>query len=214
MSMTSDIVFEHFSGLTDHQKEQFTQLDELYRDWNSKINVISRKDIDNLYVNHVLHSLAIATVVRFRSGANILDLGTGGGFPGIPLAILFPDVQFHLIDGIAKKIRVCNEIIEALGLTNVKAEQKRAEELKKPMYDFVVTRAVAKMDKIAEWSMRLITKRQRHAIPNGILALKGVGLKEEMAALPKGSYLEEYPIKDIFPGHDFYDVKAVIYLQY
>lgn len=214
MSMTSDIVFEHFSGLTDRQKEQFTQLDELYRDWNSKINVISRKDIDNLYVNHVLHSLAIATVVRFRSGANILDLGTGGGFPGIPLAILFPDVQFHLIDGIAKKIRVCNEIIEALGLTNVKAEQKRAEELKKPMYDFVVTRAVAKMDKIAEWSMRLITKRQRHAIPNGILALKGVGLKEEMAALPKGSYLEEYPIKDIFPGHDFYDVKAVIYLQY
>lgn len=212
--MTSDIIFQHFTGLTDRQKEQFTQLDELYRDWNSKINVISRKDIDNLYVNHVLHSLAIATVVRFRSGANILDLGTGGGFPGIPLAIMFPDVQFHLIDGIAKKIRVCNEIITALGLTNVKAEQKRAEELKKPMYDFVVTRAVAKMDKIAEWSMRLITKRQRHAIPNGILALKGVGLKEEMAALPKGSYLEEYPIKDIFPGHDFYDVKAVIYMQY
>ena len=212
--MTADIIFEHFPGLTERQQEQFRQLDELYRDWNSKINVISRKDIDNLYVNHVLHSLAIATVVRFRSGANILDLGTGGGFPGIPLAILFPDVQFHLIDGIAKKIRVCNEIVTALGLTNVKAEQKRAEELKKPMYDFVVTRAVAKMPKIAEWSMRLITKRQRHAIPNGILALKGVGLTEEMAELPKGSYLEEYPIKDIFPGHDFYEVKAVIYLQY
>lgn len=214
MAMTADIIFEQFPGLTERQQEQFHQLDELYRDWNSKINVISRKDIDNLYVNHVLHSLAIATVVRFRSGANILDLGTGGGFPGIPLAILFPDVQFHLIDGIAKKIRVCNEIITALGLTNVKAEQKRAEELKKPMYDFVVTRAVAKMEKLSEWSMRLITKRQRHAIPNGILALKGVGLEEEMAALPKGSYLEEYPIKDIFPGHDFYDVKAVIYLQY
>jgi len=212
--MTADIIFEHFPGLTERQQEQFRQLDELYRDWNSKINVISRKDIDNLYVNHVLHSLAIATVVRFRSGANILDLGTGGGFPGIPLAILFPDVQFHLVDGIAKKIRVCNEIITALGLTNVKAEQKRAEEIKKPMYDFVVTRAVAKMEKLAEWSMRLITKRQRHAIPNGILALKGVGLEEEMAALPKGSYLEEYPIKDIFPGHDFYEVKAVIYLQY
>lgn len=212
--MTADIIFEYFPGLTERQQEQFRQLDELYRDWNSKINVISRKDIDNLYVNHVLHSLAIATVVRFRSGANILDLGTGGGFPGIPLAILFPDVQFHLIDGIAKKIRVCNEIITALGLTNVKAEQRRAEELKKPVYDFVVTRAVAKMEKLAEWSMRLITKRQRHAIPNGILALKGVGLEEEMAALPKGSYLEEYPIKDIFPGHDFYEVKAVIYLQY
>lgn len=211
---TSEIVFQYFPKLTEKQKGQFTQLDALYRDWNSKINVISRKDIDNLYVNHILHSLAIATVVRFRSGAKILDLGTGGGFPGIPLAILFPDVEFHLIDGIAKKIRVCNEIIEALGLTNVKAEQKRAEELKKPIYDFVVTRAVAKMEKLAEWSMRLITKRQRHAIPNGILALKGVGLTEEMDALPKSSYLEEYPIKDIFPGHDFYEVKAVIYMQY
>lgn len=212
--MSSEIIFKHFTGLTDRQKEQFEMLDELYRDWNSKINVISRKDIDNLYVNHVLHSLAIATVVRFRSGAKILDLGTGGGFPGIPLAILFPEVEFHLIDGIAKKIRVCNEVITALGLTNVKAEQKRAEELKKPVYDFVVTRAVAKMEKIAAWSMRLITKRQRHAIPNGILALKGVGLDEEMAALPKGSYLEEYPIKDIFPEYDFFEVKAVIYMQY
>lgn len=212
--MSSEIIFKHFPGLTDRQREQFEMLDELYRDWNSKINVISRKDIDNLYVNHVLHSLAIATVVRFRSGAKVLDLGTGGGFPGIPLAILFPDVEFHLIDGIAKKIRVCNEVITALGLTNVKAEQKRAEELKKPVYDFVVTRAVAKMERIAEWSMRLITKRQRHAIPNGILALKGVGLNEEMAALPKGSYLEEYPIKDIFPEHDFFEVKAVIYMQY
>lgn len=212
--MTSEIIFKHFPGLTDRQREQFTALDGLYRDWNSKINVISRKDIDNLYVNHVLHSLAIATVVRFRSGAKILDLGTGGGFPGIPLAILFPDVEFHLVDGIAKKIRVCNEVISALGLTNVKAEQKRAEEIKKPVYDFVVTRAVAKMDRLAEWSMRLITKRQRHALPNGILALKGVGLDEEMAALPKGSYLEEYPIKDIFPEYDFFEVKAVIYLQY
>ena len=212
--MSSEIIFKHFPSLTDRQREQFEMLDELYRDWNSKINVISRKDIDNLYVNHVLHSLAIATVVRFRSGAKILDLGTGGGFPGIPLAILFPEVEFHLVDGIAKKIRVCNEVITALGLTNVKAEQKRAEELKKPVYDFVVTRAVAKMEKIAAWSMRLITKRQRHAIPNGILALKGVGLDEEMAALPKGSYLEEYPIKDIFPEHDFFEVKAVIYMQY
>ena len=212
--MSAEIIFQYFPNLTDRQREQFEMLDELYRDWNSKINVISRKDIDNLYVNHVLHSLAIATVVRFRSGAKILDLGTGGGFPGIPLAILFPDVEFHLVDGIAKKIRVCNEVITALGLTNVKAEQKRAEELKKPMYDFVVTRAVAKMEKLAEWSMRLITKRQRHALPNGILALKGVGLSEEMAALPKGAYLEEYPIKDIFPEHEFFTVKAVIYMQY
>ncbi|NJC28253.1 16S rRNA (guanine(527)-N(7))-methyltransferase RsmG [Neolewinella antarctica] len=213
-ALTAEIVHKFFPELTDQQKDQFAKLDGLYRDWNAKINVISRKDIDNLYPNHILHSLAIAKVVRFLPGAKILDLGTGGGFPGIPLAILFPETEFHLIDGIAKKVRVCNEVIEGLGLTNVKAEQKRAEELKKPVYDFVVTRAVARMEKISEWSMRLITKKQRHALPNGILALKGVGLEEEMKALPKKSYLEEFPIKDIFPGVDFYEAKAVIYLQY
>jgi len=152
--MTADIIFEHFPNLTDKQKEQFAALDALYRDWNAKINVISRKDIDNLYVNHVLHSLAIAKVVKFRSGAKILDLGTGGGFPGIPLAILFPETEFYLVDGIAKKIRVCNEVIQGIGLTNCKADQKRAEEIKKPIYDFVVTRAVAKMEKLAEWRPR------------------------------------------------------------
>lgn len=214
MTADAQLVYQHFPELTERQREQFAQLDGLYRDWNAKINVISRKDIDNLYPNHILHSLAIAKIVRFLPGAKVLDLGTGGGFPGIPLAILFPETQFHLVDGIAKKIRVCNEVIQGLGLTNVTAEQKRAEELKKPVYDFVVTRAVAKMEKIAEWSLRLITKKQRHALPNGILALKGVGLTEEMAALPKGTYLEEYPIKDIFPGVDFYEVKAVVYLQY
>ncbi|OAV43276.1 16S rRNA (guanine(527)-N(7))-methyltransferase RsmG [Lewinella sp. 4G2] len=212
--MSAELVYQHFPELSDKQREQFAQLDALYRDWNSKINVISRKDIDNLYPNHILHSLAIAKVVRFKPGAKVLDLGTGGGFPGIPLAILFPETEFHLIDGIAKKIRVCNEVIKGLGLTNVRAEQKRAEELKKPVYDFVVTRAVAKMARIAEWSMRLITRKQQHAIPNGILALKGVGLEQEMKELPKKSYLEEYPIKDMFPGVDFYEVKAVIYLQY
>lgn len=213
LTMTADLIFEHFPKLTDKQKEQFSALDALYRDWNAKINVISRKDIDNLYVNHVLHSLAIAKVVKFRSGARILDLGCGGGFPGIPLAILYPEVEFHLVDGIAKKIRVCNEVIEGIGLTNCKAEQKRAEEIKKPVYDFVVTRAVAKMEKLAEWSLRLITKRQRHALPNGILALKGVGLTEEMAAFPKGA-VEEFPISKFFPEHPFYEVKAVVYLQY
>ena len=150
----------------------------------------------------------------FLPQAKVLDLGTGGGFPGVPLAILFPETRFHLIDGIAKKIRVSNEVIQGLGLTNVTAEQRRAEELKRPEYDFVVTRAVARMEKIAEWSLRLIAKKQRHALPNGILALKGVGLKEEMEALPKKSYLEEFPIKKMFPTVDFYDAKAVIYLQY
>ena len=211
--MTAEIVFKHFPDLTDKQRQQFEALDGLYRDWNSKINVISRKDIDNLYVNHVLHSLAIAKVMRFVPGAKVLDLGTGGGFPGIPLAILFPETDFHLVDGIAKKVRVCNEVIESIGLTNCRAEQKRAEEIKKPAYDFIVTRAVAKMEKLAEWSLRLITRKQRHALPNGILALKGVGLKEEMSAFPKGA-LEEFPIAKFFPEHDFFDVKAVVYLQY
>lgn len=212
--MNAEIIYQHFPELSDLQKKQFAQLGHLYQDWNAKINVISRKDIDNLYPNHILHSLAIAKVVRFVPGAKILDLGTGGGFPGIPLAILFPETEFHLIDGIAKKIRVCNEVITALGLKNVKAEQKRAEELKRPAYDFVVTRAVAKMARISEWSMRLIARKQRHALPNGILALKGIGLEQEMKELPKKSYLEEHPIRDMFPEIDFYEVKAVIYLQY
>ena len=212
--LSADLIYQYFPSLTDRQREQFALLDGFYRDWNAKINVISRKDIDNLYPNHVLHSLAIAKVIRFVPGAKVLDLGTGGGFPGIPLAILFPETEFHLIDGTAKKIRVCNEVIEGLGLTNARAEQKRAEELKRPVYDFVVTRAVARMENLSEWSMRLITPKQRHAMPNGILALKGVGLEEEMKALPKKAYLEEFPIKDIFPGIDFYEAKAVIYLQY
>ena len=210
--MTVDTIYEYFPELSERQREQFAALDGLYREWNARINVISRKDIDNLYVNHVLHSLAIARLVSFRPGARILDLGTGGGFPGIPLAILFPDTDFLLIDGTAKKIRVCNEVISALGLKHCRAKQQRAEELKQPVYDFVVTRAVARMEKLTEWSLRLIHHRQQHAIPNGIIALKGRNLTEEMAALPGGSYLEEHPIRDWF-DHPFYEEKAVIYLQ-
>ncbi|MCP9237404.1 16S rRNA (guanine(527)-N(7))-methyltransferase RsmG [Lewinella sp. JB7] len=211
--MDVETVFNYFPDLSERQREQFTALGDLYRDWNAKINVVSRKDIDNLYVHHVLHSLAIAKVVSFRAGTRVLDLGTGGGFPGIPLAILFPDVDFHLIDGTAKKIRVCQEVISALGLTNCRAEQQRAEELKKRAYDFVVTRAVAKIDKLADWSLRLITDKQRNALPNGILALKGRGLKEELAALPKRAYVEEYPIGKWF-AEDFFEEKEVMYLQY
>ncbi len=210
----AELIKQHFPEITAEQEAQFAALDEQYRTWNARINVISRKDIDNLYVNHVLHSLAIARVVRFTAGAKILDLGTGGGFPGIPLAILFPEAHFHLVDGIAKKIRVCQEVIDGIGLKNCHAEQKRAEEIRQQGYDFIVTRAVARIDKLAEWSMRLITHKQRHALPNGILALKGLGLAEEMAVLPKGAYLEEHAIKDLFPGHDFFQEKAVVYLQY
>ena len=209
----ADIIYQYFPNLTKRQREQFAALDALYSDWNAKINVISRKDIDNLYVHHVLHSLAIAKVVSFRAGAQVLDLGTGGGFPGIPLAILFPETQFHLIDGTAKKIRVCNEVITALNLKNCRAEQQRAEELKRPAYDFVVTRAVAKIEQLADWSLRLISIKQRHALPNGILALKGKGLKDELAALPKGAYVEEYPIDKWF-SEDFFEAKEVMYLQY
>ncbi len=211
--MDAEIIFQYFPDLSTEQREQFTALGELYRDWNAKINVISRKDIDNLYVHHVLHSLAIAKVVAFRDGAQVLDLGTGGGFPGIPLAILFPKVNFHLIDGTAKKIRVCQEVIEALPLKNCRAEQKRAEELKRPAYDFVVTRAVAKIEQLAAWSLRLITHKQRHGLPNGILALKGKGLKQELSALPKGAYVEEYPIDKWF-SEPFFAEKEVMYLQY
>ncbi len=211
--MTAEIIFKYFPDLTATQRNQFAALDGLYRDWNAKINVISRKDIDNLYVHHVLHSLAIAQVIQFKAGTRVLDLGTGGGFPGIPLAILFPEADFHLIDGTAKKIRVCQEVIAALDLTNCRAEQKRAEELKRPNYEFVVTRAVAKIDQLAHWSLRLITGKQRHGLPNGILALKGVGLKEELAMLPKGAYVEEYPLGKWF-SEEFFAEKEVMYLQY
>ena len=211
--MDAELIYSHFPGLTERQREQFAALDGLYRDWNAKINVISRKDIDNLYLHHVLHSLAIAKVLSFRAGTQVLDLGTGGGFPGIPLAILFPEAHFYLIDGTAKKIRVCQEVITDLGLTNCRAEQKRAEEIKRPGYEFVVTRAVAKIDKLAEWSLRLIVSKQRNSIPNGILALKGRGLKEELALLPKGAYVEEFPISAWF-GEEFFAAKEVMYLQY
>lgn len=204
-------ILRYFPELTDLQRERFAALDPLYREWNAKINVISRKDIDNLYVHHVLHSLAIARVISFRARTRVLDLGTGGGFPGIPLAILFPEIDFHLIDGTAKKIKVCNEVITALDLKNCRAEQRRAEELKKPNYDFVVTRAVAKLDKLAEWSLRLVSRRQNNALPNGVLALKGRGLRED-AALPKGAYVEEFPISKYF-DEAFFMEKAVVYLQ-
>lgn len=211
--MGIDLIYEHFPDLTDEQRQRFAALDELYRHWNAQINVISRKDIDNLYTNHVLHSLAIAKKIKFVAGARILDLGTGGGFPGIPLAILFPETHFHLVDGRNKKIIVCNEVINALGLTNCTAAHGRAEELKEEKYDFIVTRAVARILKLKQWSLKLISAKQQHAIPNGILALKGRNLKEEMDELAGQDYLEEYPLHDIFP-YDFFKEKALIYLQY
>ncbi len=210
--MDVQLIYQYFPKLSEQQRQQFAALEALYREWNAQINVISRKDIDNLYPNHVLHSLAIAKVVQFKAGAKILDLGTGGGFPGIPLAILFPETHFDLVDGRGKKIVVCKAVIEALGLTNCEAHHGRAEEMKGVRYDFVVTRAVAKMAQLSQWSMKLISKQQQHGLPNGILALKGSHLKEELKELG-GGYHEEYPIYKWFPL-DFFQEKAVVYLQY
>lgn len=207
-----DIILKYFPDLDEKQQQQFIQLEALYQDWNEKVNVISRKDIGNLYIHHVLHSLAIAKVLKFKNGSDILDLGTGGGFPGIPLAILFPKVRFHLVDGTRKKIMVVNEISEALGLENVKAEQARAEELKKIWFDFVITRAVARLEKLHLWSIRLFKNNQQHVLPNGLLALKGGNIKEEIKELPKGEYVETFPISDFFE-EAYFKEKFVVYLQ-
>jgi len=206
-----ELIREYFPKLTEKQIDQFTQLEELYVDWNSKINVISRKDIDNLYERHILHSLAIAKFIKFRTGSKIVDLGTGGGFPGIPLAILFPNVSFTLIDGTRKKITVVNAVAEAIGLENAVGLQARAEELKM-RFDFVVTRAVATLDKLRPWTQRLVHQKDVHPIPNGLIALKGGRINAEIATLGKGTYVETYPLSDYFK-EDFFEEKYLVYVQ-
>lgn len=205
-------VKSYFPKLSEQQISQFEQLGPLYSEWNAKINVISRKDIDNLYERHVLHSLAIARFIHFHSGAEILDLGTGGGFPGIPLAIFFPQTKFFLIDGTRKKIKVVQEVADALGLKNVKAKQVRAEELKKMKFDFVVSRAVAAIDQLALWSQPLIKMKEQHAIPNGLIALKGGNIQAEVKLLPRGSYSEINPVSDYF-SEPFFAEKHLVYVQ-
>ena len=202
---------KYFPKLTPEQLAQFEQLPDLYEEWNSKINVISRKDIDQLPIRHVLHSLAIGKFVKFRSGTSILDLGCGGGFPGIPLAIMFPQTQFTLIDGTLKKIKVVNEVAQALELQNVIGLQKRAEEWKGEKFDFIITRAVAKIAKLYEWGVPLIKKKHFHPTPNGIIALKGGSLVEEIEELPKGSYTELIPI-DFFK-EEYFETKSIVYVQ-
>ena len=197
----------YFPDLTEIQYAQFEQLAALYSDWNAKINVISRKDIDALYTNHVLHSLAIAKVQAFVPGSKILDVGTGGGFPGIPLAILFPETQFHLIDVIQKKIKVVQSVADALGLQNVKAEQLRAENVK-GTYDFIVSRAVTNMPDFVAWVKTKITKTQQHERKNGILYLKGGDLTQELALFPSA---QEYAIP-VFFSEPFFETKKVVYL--
>jgi len=200
-------ILKHFPNLTDIQVDQFTKLEELYKEWNAKINVISRKDIDELYTRHVLHSLGIAKVMEFKSGSWVLDVGTGGGFPGIPLAILFPETKFYLIDVIAKKIKVVQEVANGLGLENVKAEQIRAENVKGD-FDFIVSRAVTNMPDFVGWVKEKIKKKQNHELKNGILYLKGGDLTEELQDFPKA---KQYNLSDYFED-EFFETKKVVHL--
>ena len=204
-----DIITKYFPNLTDLQCQQYEMLDALYRDWNSKINVISRKDIDNLYEHHVLHSLAIAKVLRFKPSTEILDFGTGGGFPGIPLAIMFPQCRFHLIDGIGKKIRVATEISKAIGLTNVEALQRRGEEETRK-FDFVVSRAVMPLPDLMKLIRKNISKEQHNALPNGLLCLKGGDLHEELK--PFKNIVEVYSLNDFFDEEWYRENKKIIYV--
>jgi len=198
---------KYFPDLTETQIIQFSQLKELYQDWNLKINVVSRKDIDELYLRHVLHSLGIAKVQEFLPGSKVLDVGTGGGFPGIPLAILFPETQFHLVDSIGKKIKVVEEVVEGLGLQNVKATNARVETIN-DQYDFIVSRAVAQMETFVHWVRFSIAKKSKHELKNGILYLKGGDLSEELANFPKATISS---LQDFFK-EDFFETKSVVHL--
>ena len=200
-------LLHYFPELTALQKEQFRSLSTLYKDWNLKINVVSRKDIDEIYIRHVIHSLGIAKVQSFLPGSSILDVGTGGGFPGIPLAILFPDVNFHLVDSIGKKIKVVKEVRDGLDLQNVKVTNARAETIT-GQYDFIVSRAVAQMETFVRWIKDRVAKKSNHEFKNGILYLKGGDLTEELSSFPKASI---YALSDFYK-EDFFETKSVVHL--
>jgi 16S rRNA (guanine527-N7)-methyltransferase len=205
----ADLIFQYFPDLSEQQRQQFEALYAVYEHWNQQINVISRKDFDTFYERHVLHSLGIAKYINFSAGTSILDVGTGGGFPGIPLAILFPDCQFTLVDSIGKKIKVVNAVAEELGLENVKAYHKRAEELKE-RYDFVVSRAVTQMPKFLPWIRNKFKKEQQNGYPNGLFYLKGGDLREELKTVQQ--YKEVNDLSDYFEG-EFFETKKVVYVN-
>ena len=205
--MNAEIVFKYFPNLSDNQRQQFVTLENLYKDWNLKINVVSRKDIEELYLRHVLHSLGIAMVQPFKPGSDILDVGTGGGFPGIPLAILFPESNFILVDSIGKKIKVVEEVVHGLQLKNVTPVNSRVEELNK-QYDFIVSRAVAAMPTFVHWVKGKIKKESMHERRNGILYLKGGDLIEELKNYRNAQTFE---LSDYF-SEDFFKTKKVVYL--
>ena len=204
-----ELILKHFPDLTEKQIEQFSKLQELYEEWNAQINVISRKDLDNFYERHVLHSLGIAKVMEFVDGSDILDVGTGGGFPGVPLAILYPKCKFYLVDSIGKKIKVVNEVATAIGLTNLKAEHKRAEKVK-GQFDFVVSRAVTRMERFLPWVNGKIKKKQINPFPNGILYLKGGDLAEELKPIKRA--VEIFDLPEFFKD-EFFETKKVVYVK-
>ena len=203
-----ELILKYFPDLTEEQKRQFAALYDLYTDWNSKINVISRKDIENLYEHHVLHSLGIAKEIRFKPGTKVMDLGTGGGFPGIPLAILFPEVQFHLVDSIGKKVRVATEIAGSIGLKNVTTRHARAEE-EKQLFDFVVSRAVMPLTDLLKIIRKNISPKQQNALPNGLICLKGGELERE--TMPVKNKTTMWNLKEFF-GEEFFETKKVVYV--
>ncbi|PNW26795.1 16S rRNA (guanine(527)-N(7))-methyltransferase RsmG [Formosa algae] len=202
-----DLILKYFPNLTDDQISKFQKLEALYQDWNLKINVVSRKDIDELYLRHVLHSLGIAKLISFKDGTKLMDVGTGGGFPGIPLAIMFPECSFHLVDSIAKKLKVVSEVVEGLELTNVKVTHSRVEEID-DTYDFIVSRAVAAMPTFVHWTKGKIAKTQQNDLKNGIIYLKGGDLTEELQGYKTISI---YDLKTYF-DEDFFDTKKIVHL--
>lgn len=205
---SAELIFSYFPDLTDEQRGRFARLEELYREWNAKINVISRKDMDAFWVHHVLHSLAIAKVIRFRSGTKVMDVGTGGGFPGIPLAILFPESEFYLVDSIGKKIKVVEEVRDALGLKNVRAEQIRVEQVSEKQ-DFIVSRGVTAFPAFVGWVRDKIRRSSRNELDNGILYLKGGDFEEELK--PFADRAKVYRISAFF-SEDFFETKKIIHL--
>lgn len=206
--MKSEIIFKYFNSLTDKQKEQFIALEALYSDWNAKINVISRKDIENLYEHHILHSLAIAKILRFVPGTTLVDVGTGGGFPGIPLAILFPECKFHLVDSIGKKVKVAQAVAESIGLENVTFQHARMEEVKEK-YDFIVSRAVMPLSDLVNLTRKNVAKKSSNALPNGLICLKGGELQHEIK--PYKNIATLYDIHTIFK-EPYFDTKKAVYL--
>lgn len=204
-----EIILKYFPSLTEEQKSRFDALYDLYTDWNAKINVISRKDIENLYEHHVLHSLGIAQVIRFKPGTRVMDLGTGGGFPGIPLAILFPEVQFHLVDSIGKKIRVATEVANSIGLQNVTLRHARAEE-ERQTFDFVVSRAVMPLADLMKTARKNISTRQQNALPNGLICLKGGELEHE--TMPFRHKTTQWELKEFF-DEAFFQTKKVVHVS-